>query len=796
MALAMIGVTICLLSVAIAAAGAPAGEKFGRGMFALLVVGVPLVAGLYALGTATGTRFGIGLLALSCACALAGLASQSSSLPYTVGRLSGWVALTLVYWLLLSFPDGRLHGRFERVLAIAVVGVVGVLFFGAALIVEEFPQRTPWASCALDCPANAAFVAGSEPGVVESVVLPLRGVLLDALLLGVAVSMFARWRAASVVRRRMLWPVALVGTATVASHVVFQMVRQSSAATDFVDSLGAVAAICIVAVAATFLFALVGRRLLLAEILMRLNGTARCRAELRDELADALEDPEIEVLARAGASGPWRDGAGHELAAPPEPAAGRDVTVIEGDVDGPALALVHAAALRDDEELVTAVGSLVLARWSNEEIAADRDRALADLADARRRIDEAAEAERARIGRDLHDGVQQRLIALGIRLALAEKTLHDDPVAGARAVRGFTLEVDEALEELRSYASGTFPRVLHEQGLEGALRALARDTPLPVHVSVSGLTRQELDTETSLYFVCAEAVQNAMKYAKATGVWIEIVQDRHVRFEIRDDGVGFVLGRSGTGHGLRNIRDRVHSAGGEVVIHTSPGCGTRITGTIYVQRRATVPAGPRPVPAPGAAPKTDVIVYERLLPAVPATVSQTRRELDEGLRSHGVDGAERADRALLLSEATTNVVRHAYPDAGPGPLCVVAVLHGDNLNLSFLDHGAGLAPRPDDVAEGLGLRLMRRLADELDVVSGTPARGTAVHATFDHVTPSAEAAPTTVTTIARGQLLHDYARVLAAIHPDLRDDARAALLEAQHTLTDSRERWSAGQRTA
>ncbi|WP_028066763.1 ATP-binding protein [Solirubrobacter soli] len=794
MALAMIGATICLLSVAIAAAGAPEGEKFGRGVFALLVVGVPLVAGLYALGTATGTRFGIGLLALSCACSLAGLAGQSSSIPYTVGRLSGWLALTLVYWLLLTFPDGRIHGRFERVLAISTVAVVGVLFFAATPFVENFPARTPWGSCGVDCPANAAFLLGTEPGVVDSVVIPLRNTLLDLLLVGVAVSMFGRWHAASPVRRRMLWPVALVGTATVASHVVFSALRQSAAGSDLVDSFGAVTAVCIVAVAATFLFALVGRRLLLAEILMRLNGTTRCRTELRDRLADALEDPEIEVLSRVDAAGPWHDGAGHELAAPPEPAPGRDVTVIEGD--GPALALVHAAALRDDQELVTAVGSLVLARWSNEEITAERDRALVELADARRRIDDAAEAERARIGRDLHDGVQQRLIALGIRLALAEKTLHDDPVAGARAVRGFTLEVDEALEELRSYASGSFPRVLHEHGLEGALRALARDTPLPVHVNVSGLTRHDLDIETSLYFVCAEAVQNAMKYAEASGVWIELAQDRHLRFEIRDDGVGFVLGRRETGHGLRHIRDRVHTAGGEVVIHTSPGRGTRITGTIYLQRIA--PSGPRPLSKADDERKADVIIYERLLPAVPATVSQTRRELDEGLRCQGLDGAERADIALLLSEATTNVVRHAYQDGRPGPLYVVAVLRGDSLALSVIDHGGGIPSREDDAPSGLGLRLMRRLADDLDVVSGTKARGTAVHATFDHVTGTGETVlgPSTVTAVARGQLLHDYARVLAAIHPDLHDDARAALREAQHTLIDSRERWAASDRTA
>jgi signal transduction histidine kinase len=789
-ALAMIGATICLLSVAIAASGAPAGEKFGGGMFALLIVGVPLVAGLYALGTATGTRFGVGLLALSCACALAGLAGTSTSLPYTIGRLSGWLALTVVYWLLLSFPDGRLDGRLERGLAAGVMLVVGIGFLGIAPFIESFPQHTPWASCDADCPANAAFLLDHEPGMMRSVVVPVRGWLLDALLLGVGVSMFLRWRAASPVRRRMLWPVVLVGTAAVASHVVFGVLRSQGATADLVESLGAVAAVCVVAVSATFLFALVGRRLLLAEILMRLNGTARCRTAMRETLADALEDPEIEVLSRAEPSGPWVNDAGHELSAPPAPAPGRRVTVVGGEADGPALALVHDAALRDDEELVEAVGSLLLARWSNEQIAADLDRARADLTDSRQRIADAAEAERARIGRDLHDGVQQRLIALGIRLALAEKTLHEDPVAGARAVRGFTAEVDSALEELRSYASGTFPRVLHEQGLEGALRALARDAPLPVRVDIAGLTRHALDIETSLYFVCAEAVQNAMKYAKASAVWIDITQERHVRFEIRDDGVGFVLGPAETGHGLRNIRDRVHTAGGEVVIHTEPGLGTRITGTIYLQRRATAAVAPARARETETARKRDIIVYERLLPAVPATVSQTRRELDDGLRGHGVDGAERADIALLLSEATTNVVRHAYQDGRPGPLYVVAVLRGHSLELSVIDHGTGLGQRAGDAATGLGVRLMRRLADNLDIVSGASARGTAVHATFDHVVGACDVAaqPSTVTAIARGQLLHDYARVLSSVDPDLGVDARAALRQAQRTLTDSRRR--------
>jgi signal transduction histidine kinase len=206
---------------------------------------------------------------------------------------------------------------------------------------------------------------------------------------------------------------------------------------------------------------------------------------------------------------------------------------------------------------------------------------MTELDVSRKRIARAADLERSRIERDLHDGAQQRLIGLRIKLTLAEELAHADPVGGLAAIRELGDEVELALEELRSLAHGVYPPLLGDRGLADALRSVLSDSALPVHLTTHGMTRLSPEVETAVYFTCVEAAQNAMKHAGgATGLWVSLDQDDALRFEVRDDGSGFEPPGAGGNGGLRNMRDRVEASGGRLTIDSAPGEGTRVRGVV------------------------------------------------------------------------------------------------------------------------------------------------------------------------------------------------------------------------
>ena len=202
------------------------------------------------------------------------------------------------------------------------------------------------------------------------------------------------------------------------------------------------------------------------------------------------------------------------------------------------------------------------------------------LRDARQRIIAAADEERRRIERDLHDGAQQRLVALRIHLGLAGELMRDDPARGPELVRELGAEAEEALQEVRSLAHGVYPSLLADQGLTEALRALARNGSLVSRVNGS-VGRFAPEIESAVYFCCLEALQNVTKHAVgATAVTISIVENEGLRFEVVDDGPGFEPDGVRPGAGLTNMRDRLAAVGGELLIASEPGVGTTVSGTI------------------------------------------------------------------------------------------------------------------------------------------------------------------------------------------------------------------------
>jgi len=201
---------------------------------------------------------------------------------------------------------------------------------------------------------------------------------------------------------------------------------------------------------------------------------------------------------------------------------------------------------------------------------------LVELQASRARIVEAADTERRRVERDIHDGAQQHLLATRLSLTLAAERLRRGDVEGAReVVAEADGQLEAAVDELRALAHGIYPAVLTDEGIGAALEVLARRLPVPVRLIEVPIGRLSAAVETAVYFMASEALTNVVKHANATDVAVS-VQRRGARLvvAIDDDGVGGA--REGQGSGLRGLRDRVEALGGELEIASAPGCGTRL----------------------------------------------------------------------------------------------------------------------------------------------------------------------------------------------------------------------------
>jgi signal transduction histidine kinase len=219
-----------------------------------------------------------------------------------------------------------------------------------------------------------------------------------------------------------------------------------------------------------------------------------------------------------------------------------------------------------------------------EEISAKAE----ELRVSRQRIVTTQDEERRRLERNIHDGAQQHLVALAVKLRLARGLLEKDPMKGAATLREIADQVDDAVETLGALALGIYPPVLEERGLVAALDAQAGLGTLPVHVDGDGVEgRLPIELEAALYFVCLEALQNASKYAAATRVAIHLeLSDGSLRFEVSDDGAGFDASDGRGGTGLQGMRDRLSAFGGIVVVDSRPGLGTTVHGEVPIPELA------------------------------------------------------------------------------------------------------------------------------------------------------------------------------------------------------------------
>jgi signal transduction histidine kinase len=333
-------------------------------------------------------------------------------------------------------------------------------------------------------------------------------------------------------------------------------------------------AICsLVSVPAAFLVGLLRSRLArggLADLFRDLKTTHGIA--LQEALAKTLGDPSLVVAYRLPESLGYADADGRAVLVPPV-AADRSAAAVESG--GTELAaLVYDASLDDDPELVDAVRAAAGMALENQRLHAEAGARLAEVQASRERIVAASDAERRRLERNLHDGAQQRLVALSLQLRMLQGQIHSDPATAEELVSTASDQLAQSLEELRELARGIHPAVLNH-GLAAALDSLAARSPVPATVAYEADGGFPEAIELAAYFVASEALTNVAKYAQATAASVRVSREgRNAVIEVADDGVGGADEAGGSG--LRGLADRVAALDGRLTVVSPPGTGTTV----------------------------------------------------------------------------------------------------------------------------------------------------------------------------------------------------------------------------
>ena len=571
---AVLLVALGLATVAASAAAvalAYSGQEVYQRELRLVLLGwttVPFIgAGMIAWRRRPDSRFGPLLVAAGLVTPVSTLQWSDQPVLNTIGQLSDLLLPAVWLHVFLAYPTGRVTGT-RRLIVVA--GYVAALVLQVlVLTLGGFDERH-------------LLTVVSRPDLAESVQNVQLLALAGLCLVGV-VALVHRARSAVPAARR---PAALLvdsfgaGLLMVAALLVagafqlpgFEILRLATFA---VIGLAPVA----------FLLGLLDARLArsgVADMVVRL--TSEPAPDLRELIARALRDDSLAVAYWLPEYGSWA-GADGEPVTLPGPADVRGVTVIEQRGE-PVAALLYHPSLREEPELVAAVSAAAAISLENGRLQAELRARLQDLHGSRARLLAAAQEERRRLERDLHDGAQQRLIALSLELGLLQSSLDGDPDAGRRLEHA-RREVTVSMQELRDIARGLHPAVVSGHGLAVALESIAARTAMPLELRVDGLPRLPEPVEVAAYYVVCESLANTGKHAGARSAVVDVrLAGGMLVVEVSDDGVGGA--DPGRGSGLRGLADRVEALDGRLRVGTAPGGGTCV--------RAEIPVDQKPVP--------------------------------------------------------------------------------------------------------------------------------------------------------------------------------------------------------
>src|SRR3954447_12247619 len=477
----------------------------------------------------------------------------------TLSLLLGDVWIVLLVVLLLSFPSGRtLRSATDR----ALVGVLGFSFVVLGFVWVLF----------LEDPGNLLAVF-ADAGAAHAVDTVQRALGLCASV-ATFVVLARRWRIATPPLRRAMLPSLAGGVSLLLFAALLASDIVSGTSTHAVLGLTWAAIVGLILTPAAFLAGLLRTRLArggFADLVVELRGLRG--AALEAALARTLRDPTLVLAGWLPEYEAYVDADGH-VVLPPAAGSNRRSTAIERD-GRPIAMLVHDRSLDDEPETLDAVCAAAALALENHQLQTESRARLAELQASRARIVEAGDTERRRLERNLHDGAQQRLVAVALQLRLIRARVDSDP----SSVKALAIKAGDdlaaALDELRELARGIHPAVLDHR-LAAALESLAARSTVLTTLSVDVARPLSPPIKLAAYFVASEALANVAKYARATAVTLRVARNgTRVTVEIADNGVGGA--DASRGSGLRGLEDRLEALDGALRVSSPPGGGTTVS---------------------------------------------------------------------------------------------------------------------------------------------------------------------------------------------------------------------------
>ncbi|MFL5841617.1 MAG: histidine kinase [Thermoleophilaceae bacterium] len=491
--------------------------------------------------------------------------SENTAL-FTVGMFTDPLPIAGLAHLILAFPSGRLESRYHR-------GLVAFAYFTATLLQLPgvlFFDSADGSLCP-GCPANPLLIsANSGLHNAFSAFTNLCAIGVIALIAREVVPRLRRVRRGE---RQVYGPVVYAGLATLAAFACLFV--SAGIGGSGASALRFLAFATFVTVPYAFLAGLIRGRLSrageVAELVEALGRTDDQRQSLRETISAALGDSSLGLAYWIPQQEAYVDAQGQRVELP-APGSGRIATPIERG-GAPLAVVIHDESLAEERDLVRAALGAAALTLENERLGAELRARIEELRSSRARIVQAADDERRRLERDLHDGAQQRLVALALNLKLARGAFDEDPDAVRDLIDEAIEELTEATAELRELARGIHPAILTDRGLDAAVNALAGRASVPVEVRTLPAERLAAPIESTAYFVVAEALTNVARYSQASYAEVEIGRGNGTLVvEVRDDGVGGA--DPGRGSGLRGLADRVAAVDGRLVVTSERGTGT------------------------------------------------------------------------------------------------------------------------------------------------------------------------------------------------------------------------------
>jgi signal transduction histidine kinase len=524
-----------------------------------------VLCGLFTWHRKPESHFGPLMIAAGFVTLLSSISYANSNLVFTIGMAFDLVPFAVFMHVFLAFPTGALRSRGERLLVGATYAVASLHVVG--LMLGGFDPDNAFA--VIQAPDLAADLLRVQ--LIAVAVLFLIGFVVMVTRRGVA-------------GRPLATPVKVLVNIFSLAFVMGAVLLLTHALEIPLDAFLTIQRTMFVVVGLApfvFLLAILDARLArsaVGDLLVELRSEP-APTDLREPLSRALRDPTVSLAYWLPQYWTWADQDGRPVSLP-HPGDPRSVTLIDSD-GGRLAALVHDPSLDDEPELLEAVGAAAGIALENGRLQVELKAKLQELEGSRGRVIEAGQQERKRLERNLHDGAQQRLVALSLELGMYATKLADDPEAQSR-IDAARREIAVSLEELRAVARGLHPAVLTGHGLGVALESLAANSAVPVKLNVGVEKRLDESIEVAAYYVVSESLANIGKHAQAKTARIDVTREGdELVVEIVDDGVGGADSERGTG--IRGLADRVEALGGRLRVWTPNGGGTRV--------RAQIPCG-------------------------------------------------------------------------------------------------------------------------------------------------------------------------------------------------------------